>query len=268
MPTSTPLFQVDAFTDRAFAGNPAGVALLEAPAAESWMLNVAAEMNLAETAFLVRTERGRYGLRWFSPKIEIDLCGHATLASAHTLWTEGRDDSDVLAFDTKSGELRARRVEDGLIELDFPANTASDAQLDQRILDSLAVTPVRTATTTNGWVLVEVSTADEVRVAAPDLVALGTCTEHALVLTAPGDGDGDADIVSRVFAPASGIPEDPVTGSAHCLLATWWWDRVGKDVIDAEQASARGGRMLVVLDGDRVRLRGRAVTTVRGELLV
>ena len=264
--TSTPLFQVDAFTDRAFAGNPAGVALLDAPADEAWMLDVAAEMNLAETAFLVRTDRGRYGLRWFSPTVEIDLCGHATLASAHTLWTEGRDDSDVLAFDTKSGELRARRVEDGLIELDFPANTAADAELDQRVLDCLAVTPVRTATTANGWVLVEVATAAEVRAATPDLVALGECTEHAVVVTSRGDGD--ADIVSRVFAPASGIPEDPVTGSAHCLLATWWWDRVAKRSIDAEQASARGGRVLVVLDGDRVRLRGRAVTTVRGELLV
>ena len=263
---STPLFQVDAFTDRAFAGNPAGVALLDAPADESWMLDVAAEMNLAETAFLVPAGAGRYGLRWFSPTIEIDLCGHATLASAHVLWTEGRDDSDVLAFDTKSGELRARRVEDGLIELDFPANTATDAELDPRVLDSLAVTPVRTATTTNGWVLAELATADAVRSASPDLAALGTCTEHAVVITAAGDGD--ADIVSRVFAPASGIPEDPVTGSAHCLLATWWWDRVGKDRIDAEQASARGGRLLVTLDGDRVRLRGRAVTTVRGELLV
>ena len=264
--TSTPLFQVDAFTDRAFAGNPAAVALLDAPADESWMLDVAAEMNLAETAFLVPAGAGRYGLRWFSPTVEIDLCGHATLASAHTLWTEGRDDSDVLAFDTKSGELRARRVEDGLIELDFPANTATDGPLDQRVLDSLAVTPVRTATTTNGWVLVELATAAEVRAASPDLVALGTCTEHAVVITAPGDGD--ADIVSRVFAPASGIPEDPVTGSAHCLLATWWWQRVGKEHIDAEQASARGGRLLVVLEGDRVRLRGRAVTTLRGELVV
>lgn len=264
--TSTPLFQVDAFTDRPFAGNPAGVALLAAPADESWMLDVAAEMNLAETAFLVRTGAGRYELRWFSPTVEIDLCGHATLASAHTLWTEGRDDSDVLAFDTKSGELRARQVEGGLIELDFPANTAVEGDLDPRVLEHLGVMPVRTATTANGWVLVEVATADEVRAAAPNLVALGECTEHAVVVTAAGDGD--ADIVSRVFAPAAGIPEDPVTGSAHCLLATWWWNRVGKYGIDAEQASARGGRLLVVLDGDRVRLRGRAVTTVRGELLV
>jgi PhzF family phenazine biosynthesis protein len=271
----TPIFQVDSFTDRPFAGNPAGVALLEAVAAPAWMQAVAAEMNVAETAFLVPSgDRGRYALRWFSPTIEIELCGHATLASAHVLWTEGRDDSEVLAFDTMSGELRARRLGDGLIELDFPANTAVEGPVDDVVRDALGVTPVRWATTTNGWVLVEVATADEVRKAAPDLVRLGTCTEHAVVVTAPGarperpsERDDRADIVSRVFAPASGIPEDPVTGSAHCLLATWWWDRIGKDVIDAEQASARGGRLLVVLDGDRVQLRGTAVTTLAGTLL-
>lgn len=275
MPTPTPIYQVDSFTDRPFAGNPAGVALLEAAAEPAWMQSVAAEMNIAETAFLVPAGPGRYGLRWFSPTVEIELCGHATLATAHVLWSEGRDDSDVLAFDTMSGELRARRLGDGLIELDFPANTAVEGPVDDVVRDALGVTPVRWATTTNGWVLVEVATAEEVRRAAPDLVTLGTCTEHAVVVTAAGAGPGrpsereaPADIVSRVFAPASGIPEDPVTGSAHCLLATWWWERVGKDAIEAEQASARGGRLLVVLDGDRVRLRGTAVTTLSGSLLV
>jgi PhzF family phenazine biosynthesis protein len=266
MPTSTPLYQVDAFTDRPFAGNPAAIALLDAPADAAWMQSVAMEMNLAETAFLVRTGPGRYGLRWFSPAVEIELCGHATLASSHVLWSTGRDDSDVLTFDTMSGELRARRLADGLLELDFPANTAVEGPADDVVRDALGVTPVRWATTTNGWVLVEVATADDVRAAAPDLVTLGGCTAHAVVVTAPGDGASD--IVSRVFAPASGIAEDPVTGSAHCLLATWWWDRIGKDVIDAEQASARGGRLLVELDGDRVKLRGRAVTTLVGELTV
>lgn len=265
MPTSIPLFQVDAFTDRPFAGNPAGVALLDAPADAPWMLDVAAEMNLAETAFLVPMGAGRYGLRWFSPKVEVDLCGHATLASAHALWTEGCDDGDVLAFETRSGELLARRVDD-LIELDLPANTAVDAELGAGVLEALGATPVRTAATSDGWILVELATGREVREVAPDLVRLGDLTGDVVIVTAPGDGD--ADIVSRVFGPAIGIPEDPATGSAHCVLATWWWDRVGAHQIHAEQASARGGRMLVVLDGDRVKLRGRAVTTVRGALLV
>jgi PhzF family phenazine biosynthesis protein len=157
------------------------------------------------------------------------------------------------------------------IELDFPANTATDTDIDPAVLDALGVSPIRTAETANGWVLVEVASVVEVRNAAPDLPRLGALTEHAVVVTARGPSrghDGEADIVSRVFAPASGIPEDPVTGSAHCLLATWWWDRVGKEQIDAEQASARGGRLHVVLDGDRVKLRGAAVTTMRGELTV
>jgi PhzF family phenazine biosynthesis protein len=261
----TPLFQVDAFTAEPFAGNPAAVALLDAPADAAWMLSVAAEMNLAETAFLVRADAGRYDLRWFSPKVEIELCGHATLASAHVLWSEGRESVDVLAFQTMSGELRARRVGDGRIELDFPANTAVDGAIDAEVLAALGMTPVRTAATANGWLVVELATDQEVRAASPDLVRLGQLTEHAVIVTAPG---AKADIVSRVFGPAIGIPEDPVTGSAHCVLATWWWDRVGKAAIDAEQASERGGRMTVVLDGDRVRLQGSAVTTLRGELVV
>ena len=262
---ATPLYQVDAFTDHAFAGNPAAVALLDGERDGAWMQRVAAEMNLAETAFLEPTGAGRYGLRWFTPTVEVDLCGHATLASAHVLWTEGRDAADVLTFETRSGELRARRAGEGRIELDLPANPAVEDSLPDALVAALAVTPVRTAATDNGWALVEVATAGEVRGARPDLVTLGGVSELAVILTAPGDGD--ADIVSRVFVPAAGIPEDPVTGAAHCVLATWWWDRVGADRIRAEQASARGGRLEVVLAGTRVLLSGAAVTTLRGELL-
>jgi PhzF family phenazine biosynthesis protein len=273
MATPTPIFQVDAFTNVAFAGNPAGVALLHAPAGESWMQAVGAEMNLAETAFCVRSgaDDGSYDLRWFSPTVEIPLCGHATLATAHVLWTEGLDAHDVLTFETMSGTLRARRLDDGLIELDFPATDAVDAEVAPEVLDALGVSPVRTAATNNDWLLVEVATAPEVRAAAPDLVRLGAVTGHAAIITAPGDGrDGDADIVSRVFAPAAGIPEDPVTGSAHCILGPWWTSRVGKPVLIAEQASPRGGRLVVEHDAanGRVGLRGEAVTTLRGELLV
>ncbi|MEA3054860.1 MAG: hypothetical protein QOD30_292 [Actinomycetota bacterium] len=264
----SPLYQVDAFTDVPFAGNPAGVTLLSEPADPAWMLNVAAEMNLAETAFLVRTAPGAYDLRWFSPAVEIDLCGHATLASAHVLWSEGIDDAPELRFQTRSGELRASRLGDGRIELDFPVNPPVDGPLDDRVLDALAVKPVRTAATANGWLLVEVASAAEVRAASPDLVRLASVTQHAVVVTAAAEPGRDVDIVSRVFGPAVGIPEDPVTGSAHCVLAAWWCQRVGRDGIEAEQASARGGRLTVVLDGERVRLRGSAVTTVKGELLV
>ena len=262
----TPLYQVDAFTDRPFAGNPAAVAVLQQDATPAWMQSVAAEMNLAETAFLGRRDAGRYGLRWFSPTVEIPLCGHATLASAHVLWSQALDGSKVLAFDTMSGELRASRLDDGWIELDFPASTARDAPPDASVVDALGVAPARYATADGGWVLVEVASVEEVLRATPDLMRLATVTEHAVVVTARG-GD-EADITSRVFAPASGIPEDPVTGSAHCLLATWWWDRVGRDVIDAHQASPRGGRLVVVVDGARVRLRGQAVTTLEGALTV
>jgi PhzF family phenazine biosynthesis protein len=183
------------------------------------------------------------------------------------LWTEGHDAGETLAFDTRSGELRARKIGDGWIELDFPATTAVGADIEPEILATLAVTPVRTARTDNGWILVEVATANDVRAAAPDLPRLGATTEDGVIVTAPGDGHG-VDIVSRVFVPAAGIPEDPVTGAAHCVLATWWWDRVGKDQIAAEQASERGGRLLLVLAGDRVKLRGQAVTTLRGELAI
>ena len=259
---SIPLLQIDAFTDRPFAGNPAAVALLDAPADESWMQSVAAEMNLAETAFVVRRGEGSHGLRWFSPRVEIPLCGHATLASAHALWSEGHDGSDVLSFDTMSGELLARRV-DGGIELDFPARTTAEADLPDGLVDALGVTAVRTALAEDGYQVVEVATAAEVRAMAPDLAALEPLSPHAAIVTAPGDGD--AAVVSRVFGPAVGIPEDPVTGSAHCVLATYWADRCGPSFL-AEQASPRGGFLRVTLDGDRVRLAGTAVTVLRGEL--
>jgi len=258
----TPLLQIDAFTDRAFAGNPAAVALLDAPADASWMQAVAAEMNLAETAFVV-PDGERFGLRWFTPTVEVDLCGHATLASAHALWSEGRVPVDAtIRFDTRSGELRARRVGDQ-IELDFPANVAVDADPPDGFLAALGVdAPVRFAVTADDWLLVELANEQSVRAVTPDmrrLAAFPVC-----VVTAPA-AEG-ADIASRVFGPSVGIDEDPVTGSAHCLLATWWAPRLGPS-LRARQASARGGELDVRLDGDRVLLAGHAVTVLRGELL-
>ena len=262
--TTVPLLQIDAFTDRPFTGNPAAVALLAEAADATWMQSVAAEMNLAETAFLVRTGPGRYGLRWFSPQVEIPLCGHATLASAHALWAEGLDDAAVLAFDTMSGELRASRADDDQIELDFPARSTDTAELPPGLGEALGVDPVATGLAEDGYQVVEVATAAIVRSMQPDLAAVEPLSPHAVIVTAPGDGD--AAIVSRVFAPAVGIPEDPVTGSAHCVLATWWSGRLGPSFL-AEQASPRGGFLHVTLDGDRVRLRGSAVTVLRGELV-
>jgi PhzF family phenazine biosynthesis protein len=258
------LLQIDAFTDRPFTGNPAAVALLAEPADAGWMQSVAAEMNLAETAFLVRTGPGRYGLRWFSPQVEIPLCGHATLASAHALWAEGLDDAAVLSFDTMSGELRASRAGDDQIELDFPARSTDAADLPPGLCEALGVDAVATGLAEDGYQVVEVASTAVVRSMQPDLAAVEALSPHAVIVTAPGDGDGA--IVSRVFAPAVGIPEDPVTGSAHCVLATWWSGRLGSSFL-AEQASPRGGFLHVTLDGDRVRLRGSAVTVLRGELV-
>jgi len=241
------------------------VAVLDDAATPEWMQSVAAEMNLAETAFLVRTGAGRYGLRWFSPAVEIPLCGHATLASAHALWTEGLDDTPLLRFDTMSGELTARQVEGGRIELDFPARSTSEAALPDGLTAALGADAVRTGLAEDAYQVVEVATAAEVRALEPDLAAVEPLSPHAVIVTAPGDDPAGAAIVSRVFGPAVGIPEDPVTGSAHCVLATWWSERLGTSFL-AEQASPRGGTLHVTLDGDRVRLAGSAVTVLRGEL--
>jgi PhzF family phenazine biosynthesis protein len=260
-----PLFHVDAFTGDAFRGNPAAVVVLDEPAGDAWQQAVAAEMNLSETAFVRAVGPATFALRWFTPTVEVDLCGHATLASAHVLWTEGFVDAGApIRFDTRSGPLVATR-RDTVVELDFPANTALDRQPPDGFLAALGLESGRFAATADGWYLVEVPAAGAVRRLTPDfraLAAFPTC-----IVTAPGDGGpGGPAIVSRVFGPSVGIDEDPVTGSAHCVLATWWADRVGA-AFRAEQASARGGAVDVRLAGERVQLAGRAVTVVRGSLV-
>jgi PhzF family phenazine biosynthesis protein len=258
-----PLLQIDAFTDRPFAGNPAAVALLDRPAEPAWMQAVAAEMNLAETAFVTPPVDGVHGLRWFTPTVEVDLCGHATLASAHALWSTGRAPAgDVVRFATRSGELRA--VVDGeRIALDLPANPPVEGAAPAGFVEALGATPVRTATAAGNWVLVEVATEAEVRALAPDLRALST--QPMAIVTAPADG-APFDIASRVFGPAYGIDEDPVTGSAHCILGPWWAPRLGRDEVRAHQVSARGGDLHVRLDGERVWVAGQAVTVLSGTL--
>jgi predicted PhzF superfamily epimerase YddE/YHI9 len=257
------IVQVDAFTDRPFAGNPAAVCLLEGPADETWMQQVAREMNLSETAFLVRRDDG-FDLRWFTPAVEVDLCGHATLASAHVLWEEGHLAAGEMArFHTASGLLLARRRGDW-IELDFPAEPSVDAEPPGELLEALAVEPRYTGRSRVDY-LVEVSSEAELRAIEPDFTTLRRVSARGIMVTSAADSD-EVDFVSRFFAPAAGIDEDPVTGSAHCCLGPFWARRLGKGELRARQVSSRGGELQVALRGDRVLISGQAVTVMRGAL--
>jgi len=256
--------QVDAFTNKPFAGNPAAVCMLPKPAEPAWMLNVAREMNLAETAFLVK-QRDGYDLRWFTPAVEVDLCGHATLASAHVLWEDGHLKPDAQArFHTKSGLLTADR-RDGLIELDFPATPAKPIPAPAGLVEALGAKPMFVGRSPFD-VFVEVENESTVRTLAPNLSAIAEIQARGVIVTSRGDGKSKYDFVSRFFAPQSGVPEDPVTGSAHCALAPYWSAKLGKRELIAYQASPRGGELRLRLVGDRVKIGGQAVTVLRGEL--
>jgi PhzF family phenazine biosynthesis protein len=262
-----PIFQVDAFTDRPFAGNPAGVCILTEEREDAWLGAVAAEMNLPETAFL-RREGAAWRLRWFTPTIEMDLCGHATLASAHVLWEAGfADPAGLLVFRTRSGDLAARRGGDG-IELDFPAEPAATAALPPALLPALGLRdePLYAGRNRLDY-LVAVSAEEQVRSLRPDFRALAGATgsTRGVIVTARSSRP-EFDFVSRFFAPAAGIDEDPVTGSAHCCLGPFWAERLGKRSVVGFQASARSGVVGVRLEGSRVALAGKAVTVLRGEL--
>jgi PhzF family phenazine biosynthesis protein len=256
--------QVDAFTDKPFAGNPAAVCVLPAPREESWMRNVAREMNLSETAFLVKQADG-YGLRWFTPTVEIKLCGHATLASAHVLWEEGFLKPDQQArFQTLSGTLTADRRGDW-IELNFPALFEEPAEAPEGLTASLGAKLTYVGKNKMDY-LVEVATEDELRKLAPNHSALRVLGARGIIVTARATTAG-FDFVSRFFAPGSGIDEDPVTGSAHCCLGPYWAKKLVKNDFLAYQASPRGGVVRVGVAGDRVKLGGQAVTVLRGELI-
>ena len=263
---SWPLFQVDAFTDEPFAGNPAAVCLLEAEADPAWMQRVAAEMNLPETAFL-RRSAGRCGLRWFTPTVEVELCGHATLATAHVLFSEGLAEAgQPVRFDSASGPLTARPGADGTIWLDFPATPAAPVDPPDGLLEALGAGPVRWTGLGRLDYLVELADEAAVRDLAPDVGRLGWLGSRGVIVTAAAAGTGGYDFVSRFFAPGAGIDEDPVTGSAHCALGPFWAGRLGRDELTGFQASARGGLVRVRPQGDRVLLGGRAVTVLRGQL--
>jgi len=257
---------VDAFTSKAFGGNPAAVCVLPQPAPEEWMRSVASEMNLSETAFLT-PEDGGFRLRWFTPAVEVDLCGHATVASAHVLWQDGHLQAGQQArFHTRSGLLLADQRGDW-IELDFPAKIVAATPAPPELLPALGV-PAANFVGKNAFdYLVEVDSEETVRALSPDHSTLRKLPVRGIIVTARSTG-GEFDFVSRFFAPGSGIDEDPVTGSAHVALGPYWSERLGKTEFLAYQASPRGGVVRVKLAGDRVLLGGQAVTVLTADLLV
>jgi PhzF family phenazine biosynthesis protein len=265
MSARIPVFQIDAFTAAPFGGNPAAVVFLDGPADPAWMQRIAQEMNLAETAFL-HPEADAYRLRWFTPGTEVELCGHATLATAHALWETGRlPRGDVARFQTLSGLLTAR-WDDGWIELDFPATPPAEVEPPVGLLDALGLATARWVGRSRFDAFVEVESAAAVRALAPDFVALGRVPVRGVAVTARSDEPG-CDVVSRFFAPAVAIDEDPVTGSAHSALTPYWAGKLGRDGFVARQLSARGGVLKVRLAGERVRIAGQAVTVLECQLL-
>ncbi len=258
------IYQVDAFTNRPFAGNPAGVCVLPEPREDQWMQNVAREMNLSETAFLLEQSDG-YNLRWFTPAVEVDLCGHATLASAHLLWETGLlQPTEQACFHTRSGLLTADRRGEW-IEMDFPSKPEEPTNAPAGLIEALGV-PVKYVGKSHFDYLVEVESEDVIRGMQPDFTLLSKIPVRGIIVTSPASSR-QYDFVSRFFAPTVGVNEDPVTGSAHCCLSPFWSKRLGRSELIGYQASARGGVVQVRLDGDRVHIGGQAVTVLRGELL-
>lgn len=258
------IYQVDSFAEKMFEGNPAGVCLLQGPAPERWMQDVAMEMNLAETAFLHREGEG-WNLRWFTPAVEVDLCGHATLASAHILWeTGGLPEGREAVFFTKSGRLSASRA-GGLIWLNFPVEEDRPCELPEAVKAALPGAEILYCGRNRMDYIAELSSEEAVRKLDPDLNALKALGCRGVIFTSRAATSG-VDFVSRFFAPGAGIPEDPVTGSAHCCLGPYWQRKLGKSVFSALQVSKRGGKVQVEVKGDRALIGGKAVTVFEAEL--
>lgn len=259
-----PFFWIDAFTDHVFAGNPAGVVPLESWLPDQVMQRIAFENGLSETAFFVRTGADRFHLRWFTPAIEVELCGHATLASAFTLFAHLDQPGDAVTFDSRSGPLSVARS-GGRLELDFPAQRAGAVAAPAALLQALGCDLEFCGRAETRWLCV-LRSADEVRELQPDHARFAQIRPGRIIVTAPGDDD--CDFVSRFYAPDAGVAEDPVTGSAHCTLTPYWSERLRKTTLHARQVSARGGELWCALAGDRVKIAGHAVTYLRGELTV
>lgn len=267
MLATLPLYQVDAFTDRPFAGNPAAVCLLDAAPSERWMADVAAEMNLAETAFTWPEGTSRR-LRWFTPTVEVPLCGHATLATAHVLWRERQvADDQPLRFETLSGALTA--VTDGpRVRLDLPTERPTPADPEDVAAAAAALrVPIAEAAVFGANLLVHVGDPVALRGLDPDSAGVAALPHQGLLVTSDGDDEGDVDYLVRYFAPKVGIPEDPVTGSAQCAAGPWWQARTGRSHFTVEQASPRSGRLVVDVGDGRVAVAGHAVTVLRAEIL-
>jgi predicted PhzF superfamily epimerase YddE/YHI9 len=258
-----PIYWVDAFTDRAFGGNPAAVIPLESWPDDGLLQRIANENGLSETAYFVRTGTARADLRWFTPAVEVDLCGHATLATAHVLFKELGQRESRIVFDTKSGPLSVS-MRGPLIELDFPARPARPAEPTEDLLRGLRQRPDEVLRSERMWLCVY-RTTGEVTGLAPDHAALAPTVPGRIIVTAPGI---DCDFVSRFFAPDAGVTEDPVTGSAHCTLVPYWAARLGKTALHARQVSRRAGELWCELDSARVRMAGHAVLYLRGRIAV
>lgn len=259
-----PLYWVDAFSSSVFAGNPAGIVPLERWLDDALMQRIAFENGLSETAFFVRTGEDHYHLRWLTPVTEVDLCGHATLASAFVIFTQLGSTGDVLTFDSRSGPLRVTRLADGRLELDFPTEPAEPAGTVEELAHALGRRPIAFLRSRTRWLCIYPGAADVVSL-QPDHGLLRRIVPGRITITAPGD---DCDFVSRTYVPAVGIPEDPVTGSAHCTLTPYWAARLGKTKLHARQVSARGGELWCELAGDRVKIAGHVVLYLRGEIMI
>jgi predicted PhzF superfamily epimerase YddE/YHI9 len=257
------LYIVDAFTEQPFSGNPAAVCLVGPETDPIWMQQVAAEMNLSETAFLSPVAPDIWSLRWFTPTVEVNLCGHATLASAHVLWREWSEAAPLLTFRTRGGDLTAVK-EGGAIRLDFPGIPADETDLLPAFEHAIGIRP-RSALRNAEDLLLVLDDAEAVFRVKPDLDKIAALAPRGVIVTASGEGT-EWDFVSRFFGPAAGIPEDPVTGAAHCCLGPYWAEILGKTQLTGFQASPRGGKVGVRLAGDRVHLLGRARTFARGEV--
>lgn len=258
---SIPIYQVDAFSSGVFSGNPAAICPLQNWLPDETLQAIAAENNLSETAYFVRNGDG-FHLRWFTPGCEVDLCGHATLASAYVLFHELGEKGELLRFHTKSGELRVKRDGD-LLALDFPARPPVEVGRNDELLEALGGNAQKVLGARD--YLVRYATEEEVRALAPNMEKVAAMDRFAVIVTAPGN---DCDFVSRFFAPAKGVPEDPVTGSAHCTLIPYWAQQLGKTTLHARQVGRRGGELFCKLNGDRVEIAGRGALFLRGTIYV